>query len=252
MSQNIELAKVKAKIKALAAVTFSNGAFENEVIKAMETVGKLLAQYNLSMHDLDLTDEPCVHEMIQSKSKKMSVAGYALGALGRFTDCIVWTNRWRSKEGVQYHFFGLESDVAMAKYLYELIETMARSEVIRFKLTETYKTSTVRRSASVSFINGIKHRMRERFNELKQINDKDREEEAKKRRQFDLNTRALTLVKEDIVKEAYNKQVGIKLRTMSNPTRVRNRAAYNAGTAAGNRINLNRPINGDDEMRLLK
>ncbi len=252
MSQNVELAKVKAKIKALAAVTLSNGAFENEALKAMDQVAKLLAQYNISMSDLDLTDEPCIHEFIQSGSKKLTVAGHALGALGKFTDCIVWTNRWASKNGVQYHFFGLESDVAMAKYLYEVIETVSRSEVNRFKLTETYKVSRARRSASVSFTNGIKHRMRARFMELKGDIDKERSEEARRRRQFDFSTKALTIVKDDIVKTAFKNQVGIKLRQVAQPTRSRNSAAYNAGTKAGDRINLNRPINGDGGTRLLK
>lgn len=253
MSQNVELAKVKARIKALSLMTISNGCAESEAFTAMKLVGKLLSQYNISMSELDLRDEPCIHEFIQTTSKKLTVAGHTMVGLGKFTDCIVWVQRRDSKVGIQAHFFGLESDVEMAKYLFELIDTMANSELKKFKKTPAYVDSKRKRSTSASFVNGMYSRLYKRFVEMKKEIDAERSEEAKKRRVFDANSKALTIVKENIVKEAFKKKLNYKFRSSGGGSRSTDWSAYDSGHSAADRINLQRPVGGNDSgPRLLK
>ena len=52
--QTTELSRVKARIKALAEKTVSNGCTESEAMAAAEMVGRLLERYALSMEEIDI------------------------------------------------------------------------------------------------------------------------------------------------------------------------------------------------------
>jgi hypothetical protein len=60
LSQTTELARVKARIKALAEKTVANGCTEAEALSAAEMVGRLLEQYALSMDEIDVRTSRCV------------------------------------------------------------------------------------------------------------------------------------------------------------------------------------------------
>src|SRR5271169_3803247 len=60
LSQTTELTRVKARIKALAEKTVSNGCTEAEAMAAAEMVGRLLERYALSMQEIDVRQEVCV------------------------------------------------------------------------------------------------------------------------------------------------------------------------------------------------
>src|SRR4051812_20637233 len=67
---NSELAKVKARIKALAAKTVEAGCSEHEALHAAEMVGRLLDQYNLSMDEIDIREEICVLSEVPAGSRR--------------------------------------------------------------------------------------------------------------------------------------------------------------------------------------
>ena len=60
MSQTTELTRVKARIKALAEKTVSNGCTEAEAMAAAEMVGRLLERYALSMEEIDVREAQCI------------------------------------------------------------------------------------------------------------------------------------------------------------------------------------------------
>ncbi|RYJ03496.1 MAG: DUF2786 domain-containing protein, partial [Acetobacteraceae bacterium] len=60
MDQQTELAKVKARIRALAAKTVERGCSEAEAMAAAAKVGELLEVYGLSMSEVELREEACV------------------------------------------------------------------------------------------------------------------------------------------------------------------------------------------------
>jgi hypothetical protein len=62
MSQQTELEKVKARIRALAARTVDRGCTEAEAIAAAQKVGELLEVYGLSMSEVELRQEACVQK----------------------------------------------------------------------------------------------------------------------------------------------------------------------------------------------
>jgi hypothetical protein len=69
-TQNIELNKIKAKIKALASKTIDAGCTEHEASEAMAMVGRLLAQYNLSMSEIDVREQVCKTIYIKAKGQR--------------------------------------------------------------------------------------------------------------------------------------------------------------------------------------
>ena len=60
LNQTTELARVKARIKALAEKTVANGCTEAEALSAAEMVGRLLEQYSLSMDEIEVRTSRCV------------------------------------------------------------------------------------------------------------------------------------------------------------------------------------------------
>jgi hypothetical protein len=80
--QTTELSRVKARIKALAEKTVSNGCTEAEAMAAADMVGRLLERYALSMEEIGIARDLVVPS---------------------------------------YVFFGFEADTAMAGYLFSVI-----------------------------------------------------------------------------------------------------------------------------------
>jgi Protein of unknown function (DUF2786) len=56
LRQTTELTRVKARIKALAEKTVSNGCTEAEAMAAAGMVGRLLERYALSMEEIDVRE----------------------------------------------------------------------------------------------------------------------------------------------------------------------------------------------------
>src|SRR4051812_2995713 len=110
---NAELAKVKAKIKALAAKTVEAGCSEHEALYAAEMVGRLLDQYNLSMDEIDIREEVCIQGEVPAGSKRRMPIDGAVVPIARFCDVKTWHAKRPDGTSV-YCFYGFEPDVAMA------------------------------------------------------------------------------------------------------------------------------------------
>ena len=120
MRQTTEIARVKARIKALAEKTVSNGCTEAEAMAAAEMVGRLLERYALSMEEIDLREERCVQVNVPIGGKQRRPIDGCVTAIARFCDCKVWVVR----DGMtpSYVFFGFEADTALAGYLFSVID----------------------------------------------------------------------------------------------------------------------------------
>ena len=219
------------------------------------------------MDEIDVREQKCISDYIPF-GKKLTVAGICSSSIGLFTDCKVWQS-WKfigNKTIKVMNFFGTESDVEMAKYLYNVIDEASKTEAANFKNTVTYAAASGKRSATVSFGHGMSHRIGYRLTQLKKENDAAlraahglRMQQAQSH--VDLTPRektaaeavapgstvtgtALIVLKKQIVEHEYN-QLGMKLRSYSTTRRIRDGNAYSKGTAAGDRVNLSRPISGN-------
>ena len=240
MKQDGELARVKARIRALAEKTVSNGCTEAEAMAAAEMVGRLLERYALSMEEIDVREAVCIQRDVPVGGKQRRPIDGCVVALARFCDCKVWLAR--DEAGVKYSFFGFDSDVDMAAYLYGVIDGAIRTELAGFRRRGPRMAGLEARRAGVSFQHGMVERVAERLEALRD----ERAAHVAARRSTGT---ALVVMKQGVVDEAFR---ATKVRLVSSralqPTRMR--GAYRAGMEAGDRVNLNRPVGGDGRGRI--
>lgn len=231
MNQQEELAKVKARIRALTEKTVSNGCTEAEALAAAEMVGRLLDRYALSMEEIDLRQARCVQKEVPLQGRQRRPVDGCVPAIARFCDCKVWLAR--DERGMRYVFFGFEADAELAVYLFSVVERGIRSETASFREQHPELTGSALRSASISYQQGMASRIAER---LEAMHDERRAAAAA---QAGTGT-ALVVVKHRMVDEAF-RETSVRL-TAARGRGLRANGAYRKGYAAGGRINLNRPI----------
>lgn len=282
MSQNKELAKIKARIKALTEKTVDAGCTEEEALAAAEKVGELLSQYSLTMDEIDVREAKCVTVTFSTGEAKTHPIGWCCVSLASFADCKVWhsrdkgsfeqTGRWSDSKyrrgDVVFKFFGQESDIDCVRYLFRVIFEAMETEVFKYKSTPHYRQSSTRRSASHSFLQGMASRISDRLWNMKRENEaslrrahEERMQAAStvvdahvaaahnytehERKASSIKGTALVVLKKQLVEQEFKEQIGLKLVTRRSNTRVGDWKSYTSGQSAGDRVNLNRPIEGN-------
>ncbi len=239
MSQNEELAKVKARIRALSERTVARGCTEAEAMAAAEMVGRLLERYALTMEAVDFRAEPCIQIEVPIGGQRRRPVDACVPAIARFCDCKVWLAR--TAQQAHYVFFGFDTDVGLAAYLFAMIDRAIKTELTGFRRTSPALAGTALRRASASFQHGMAARVAERLTALHEAR------EASVAAQHSAGT-ALILARHRVVEDAF-RATNVRLRYMSGLARRRN-AAFRAGQEAGERVNLNRPVGADGGPQL--
>lgn len=231
---------IKAKIRALAAKTVDNGCTEAEALAAMRMVGKLLTQYNLSMSEVEMSAEEMVLKTLRTGSKHSGGVHFAIVGIGMFTNTKPWVDRNGGE--INYNFFGQETDVLMAEYLYKLIVGSINREVANFKNTEIYKRASSARGASSSFVKAMGMRLGQRLVMMA------REEEAQ------MNSsggRDLMIIKGRLVTQEFAK-LNFNLTSKKTNANIKNHSAANAGYNAANNVNLSsKPVGQNSSSTLM-
>jgi hypothetical protein len=238
--QTTEITKVKARIKALAEKTVSNGCTEAEAMAAAEMVGLLLERYALSMEEIDLREERCAQVKVPIGGRQRRPIDGCVTAIARFCDCKVWIAR--DGETPSYVFFGFEADTALAGYLFSVVDRAIRTELSVFRTGHPRLKGTSLRRASKSFQQGMAARVADRLDEMHSKRD------ANVAAQRSTGT-ALILAKHRVVEDAF-RQTEIRLVSSASLSGVRMNGAFRQGLVAGDRVNLNRPV-GDTGRALL-
>lgn len=265
-NQTNELANVKSRIRKFLAQTVEAGRTKNEAVIAMTQVGKLLAQFNLQMTDILLTEEVCVKEAFATGSKTSAVAVNVSVNLAKFTDVKVWMTRTNTE--IVLNFFGLETDVAMTIYLLNVIVSAGKTSLDEFKTSEHYVNYTGhRRHLTSNFEHGFAAELNARFKIM--YNERIAEEttaaeyhaEQMKERMVGMSeeakvayakkmtgTEIMTVAKGKKVEEEF-KKMGMRLRTTYTSRGANhNHSARSAGREAGKNVNLSRPIGGGSKV----
>ena len=153
MRQATELSRVKARIKALAEKTVSNGCTEAEAIAAAEMVGRLLERYALSMEEIDVREQRCIQVEVPIGGKRRRPIDACVTAIARFCDCKVWVSR--DTVMPSYVFFGFDADTAMASYLFTVIDRAMATALTAFRTAQPRLRGVGLRGASRSFQQGM-------------------------------------------------------------------------------------------------
>ncbi|MGG5811538.1 DUF2786 domain-containing protein [Falsiroseomonas sp. CW058] len=247
MDEQTELAKVKARIRALAARTVERGCSEAEAMAAAQKVGELLEVYGLSMSEVELREEACVQRVVVFDDPRRQAMGWLFPALLRLTGCRGWT-----VGRADYVIFGLEPDVQMAEYLMQVIAGALAWEEARYRASADYARGRLAPQARLrSFRIGFADRVAARLDELAS-HRRATEQAAAAGAAATTGTAgtALVLLKERRIEEGF-RALGVRLRTVTRSTVVRDRGAYGHGRDAGGRVGLDRPIGAGTAGRAL-
>jgi hypothetical protein len=237
MDPDSELAKVKARIRALAARTVERGCSEAEAMVAAAKVGELLEVYGLSMSEVELREELCVQRVMVFDDPRRQAMGWLFPTLLRFTECRGWT-----VGRADYVIFGLEPDVQMAEYLMQVIAGALHFEEWRFRASPDYLRARAAPQAVLrSFRIGFADRVAARLEELGAHRREAVQEAHRQAARAGSAGTALVLVKERKIEEGF-RALGVRLRTVSRSTVVRDKGAYGRGREAGGRVGLDRPV----------
>ena len=232
----METNRIIAIIRDLTRKTVKNGCTEAEAMSAAEKVSKLLKDYNLSMDKVSLEEAICITDKILTGKRNRHPISLAILSIVHFCDCRGWS------QGGVYYIFGLETDVSMAKYLYDIIYNAMETELSAFKKSSLYISPNAhRRTLSTSFLKGMAIRIAER---LRLMAHKRHDEE----KLVVSSGTSLVVVKKTKVDEEFTK---LNLKFNSNQQKLWvHVAAYKAGKVAGNKVNINRPLRGRVAGRL--
>jgi hypothetical protein len=244
VNQTAELSRVKARIRALTAKTITNGCTEAEAMAAAEMVGRLLERYALSMDTIEIRTARCVQVTVPLGGRRRRPIDGCVPAIARFCDCKVWLARAAASEpGRHYVFFGFETDTALATYLFAVIDRAVSTETATFRQLNPRLQGVRLRRASASFQHGVVARVSDRLDAMHRARD------ATVRAQRSTGT-DLIVAKNRVIDEAFG-EIDIRLVRMAATGQRVITTAFRAGWAAGDRVNLNRPVPGGDALRQL-
>lgn len=226
MNQQLNLSaldKLKVRIQALRAKTIDNGCTEDEALSAAAKVAELLDRHDLSLTDIELRAAPCERRVYETHRKKRIPLDDCIGAIAHFCDCRVWREKNALGES-SYVFFGLRSDIEVAHYLSDVIDTAVRTELGRFKTSADYGRfrHQQRHLANASFALGMVASIADKLVALKTGRDQVNNGSG----------RGLVVLKTSVVDAEFDK-LDLKLRAQPSRGRTVSATAYEAGGAAG-------------------
>src|SRR5882762_1849553 len=215
------LDKLKTRIQALRTKTIDYGCTEDEALSAAAKVAELLDRYDLSLTDVEIREAPCERREYETQRKKRIPLEDCIGAVANFCDCRVWREKNQAGE-TRYVFFGLRSDIEVAHYLTELIDTAIRSELGRYKTSAGYRRfrHQDRHVANSSFTLGMVASIADKLTAMKRERDAVNNGTG----------RDLVVLKVSVV-DAELEKLDLKLRTVRRATRMVSPPAYEAGGA---------------------
>lgn len=220
-------ARIKRIIQALQDKTTDNGCSEAEALEAARKMGELLEEHDLSLDDVGLREEAG-----QSKKNELyaadNYAGSMVAGIAKFCSLVCYQENSKGAAGT-FVIFGLEHDLEVAKYLYEVCSEACDWDWSRYMETHGY---SVKKRAS--FRAGFAGRIYERLMEMKA------ERDARMARMSDRTD--LVVLKDQLVRGEFNK-LGVRL-TKAAPRNIADPNAYRQGQVAGAKVNLSNPLGG--------
>jgi len=188
------------------------------------------------MDEIEVRSARCVQAQVPIGGQRRRPVDGCVPAIARMCDCKVWLSRAAAPAGAHYVFFGFETDTQLATYLFAMIDRAVATETDGFKRANPKLRATRLRRSQTSFQHGLVARVAAR---LEAMHD---EREAAVRAQRATGT-ALILAKHRVVEDAF-RETDVRLTSRSAPAPRVIGSAFGEGWAAGERVNLNRPVPG--------
>ncbi len=218
-----------ARIEALRSKTTDRGCTEPEAMAAAAKVAALLDRHGLSMSDLELRAQPCGRLALPTGRSRIGPLDDCAPAVAAFFDCRFWFETDAEGRLAQV-FFGLPADVRAAATLMPLIAQAFETEANRFRAGPEYLRGRGgrRRALHTSFVLGLSQGIQAKLAAMRTERDAVLRPPS---------GRDLALAKAGVV-EAEMARLGLRFRSRNPAVRPVNAAAFDAGHAAGARIDM--------------
>jgi len=229
-------AALLARIEALRSKTTDRGCTEPEAMAAAAKAAALLDRHGLSMSDLELRAQPCSRLALPTGRSRIGPLDECAPAVAAFFDCRFWFETDAEGRLTQV-FFGLPADVQAAATLMPLIAGAFETEANRFRNGPEYRRGRGgrRRALHTSFVLGLSEGIQAKLAAMRSGR------EAALRPP---SGRDLVLAKAGVV-DAAMATLGLRFRSRNPAERpgsaILNAAAFDAGHAAGEGIDVGRP-----------
>ena len=231
-----ELDKVLARIQALRAKTVAQGCTEEEALLAAAKVAEMLHRYGLSLSEVEMKDQSCAGEGIETNRRRRSPFDDCVGTIAEFCDCRSWYEMTAAGH-IRHIFFGMPADVAGARYLYDTIEEAFETETKNFKNSDLYEkhTSGDRRTATSSFQTGFGQGIRTKLRALK---------DARTEKAQASGGRDLVPIKNGLIEDELS-GLGLNLRSINTASRKRILSkAFHTGRVKGESMDFEDKLAG--------
>jgi glycerophosphoryl diester phosphodiesterase len=232
--QPSEHKKVVGRVKALLAKTLDNGCTEAETMAAMEKAAEIMAAHDIAEGDLQQKRDEHVVTRHTGNIDRFKVRWNLCSAVATFTHC----RAWRQVYDKTIVLCGLESDTEFAEWLLGALADFVLREIESHLAERRRNGLPCSRTVSASFMYGMTRRISERLLELSA--------------QWIPSTGKDVAVSPTARVEAFMKEEGIKVATVSSNYFAASHDCYAAGKAAGSRASFARPVSSGGPLRIGK
>jgi hypothetical protein len=229
--------KMLDRVRAILAKTMDNGCTEGEAMAALQKARELMAAYEISEAELNVTQEQ--EKATVRKDERpdpYDIKRWLARGVGRFTRCRHWSGK---NAGYAVGFAGLESDVIFANWLLDTLQAFVLRELKAFQASRRKEGLNNPRIIGASFVHGCCERISARLIELvpdQPIATSD-------------TANALTVSRKALITQAMA-DAGISLTKSRKRSLNLHGGAYYAGNAAGNAARFDRPVTAGGTLRL--
>ncbi|WP_165837793.1 DUF7168 domain-containing protein [Zavarzinia aquatilis] len=160
---------IKAKLRALLAKTTAAGCTEPEAASAMAAAARIMAAHGIDPDDIDTVDGERVSIARSKASWPYSLVHGAIERVSRARSHIRYSHHAGGRLKITMHFTGRPSDVALAEYLYILLERAIRRAQADFRATKTWRLKRSRKTRGeemAAFTEGLCWRLTDRVLEV--------------------------------------------------------------------------------------
>lgn len=232
---------IARRVRALLNKTIDNGCTEAEALAAAEAARRIMDAHRLTQTDVQIEAEPIDDIWIERPTaQKLSAVDLCCSAISRYCGTKSWYEWKHGKR--HWRVIGLADDTSMARYLYEMLATTIARETAhytKYNRVPSRDAADTRRQ-NQSFSVGMAHRIARRLYEMAG---------AANATAVTSTGTALVVVKAHTVNAAFA-ALGLALSKGNTGPRAFSQAAYDAGRAAGDRVNLSRPLGGQAQGRI--
>lgn len=223
------------KIAALKAKIPENGATEEEAVAALALAEKLMAKHGFTEDDLKAVEfkRDMREGTFTQKQKAIHPSQkYCAVKIGKFCGIKAWT-AYVDRRKKNIHFFGMSDDVAMGEFLLGMIHDSMDRGWKEFLATNP-KGDESRHTQYWSFMIGFAERINSKLDDLIEARTVH----------VDSTGNDLVEVKMALVEQGMETLLpSVKLKKAKSRGIRGDMNAYAQGQAAGDKINLQRPIN---------